>query len=238
VSQRRPCIAIDGPVAAGKSTIARLVAQALHYTYIDSGAMYRALAWAARRRGIGPDEPDRVSALLASVDIRLLPQPDGLDQVLLDGRDVTNDIRTPDISQLSSQLSEIPEVRKQMVALQQAMARSGGVVMEGRDIQTVVLPDAEIKIFLIAPARERARRRWLELCGRGLRVDLDGVLADIEARDRRDANRAHSPLRAAPDAVHLDTGGLTIAQVAEAVLAIIRQPRQEDGSGTTSGRAN
>lgn len=222
MTRRRPCIAIDGPVAAGKSTVARLVARALGYTYIDSGAMYRALAWAARRRGVGPDQPDRVSALLASLDLRLSPAPDGSNRVSAAGRDITREIRTPDIGQLASQLSEIPEVRGRMVSLQQEMARGGAVVMEGRDIQTVVLPDAEVKIFLVAAPEERARRRCLELRERGIQADLGSVLAEIEARDRRDSNRAHSPLRAAPDSVRLDTGGLTVEQVAEAVLEIVR----------------
>ena len=220
--KRRPCIAIDGPVAAGKSTIARLVARALGYTYIDSGAMYRALAWAARRDGVAPGKPEAVSALLSALDIRLTPQSDGLNLVSVDGEDVTDNIRSPEISQLASQLSELPLVRKRMVALQQEIARGGGVVMEGRDIQTVVLPDAEIKIFLIASPEERARRRWLELRARGFDTDLEAVLADIRARDQRDSARAHSPLRPAPDAVRVDTTGLDIQQVTDKVLAVIR----------------
>ena len=220
MTPRRPCLAIDGPVGSGKSTVARLVAHRLGFTYVDSGAMYRALAWAARARGIGPAEPERVSQLLDTVDLRLDPQPDGINRVMVSGRDITEEIRSPEIGQLASEFSEMPAVREWMVALQQAMAREGGVVMEGRDIQTVVLPDAEIKIFLIAPAEERARRRWLELRERGFDADLDEVLAEIQARDHRDSNRAHSPLRAADDAVHLDTGGMDIEQVVQRVLEI------------------
>lgn len=222
---RRPCIAIDGPVAAGKSTIARLVARALGHSYIDSGAMYRALAWAARQERTGPDQPERVRALLDRVQILLRPGPDQANLVFVNGRDVTDEIRSPEIGQLASQLSEMPEVRKRMVALQQEMTRQGGVVMEGRDIQTVVLPDAEVKIFLTASPEERARRRWRELQARGLEADFDEILADIRARDQRDSTRAHSPLRAAPDAVCLDTDGLTIEQVVERVLAIARDPK-------------
>lgn len=218
---RRPCLAIDGPVASGKSTIARLVAHHLGYTYIDSGAMYRALAWAARAAGIGSADPDRVSQLLQTLDLRLDPQPDGPNRVFLDGRDITDEIRSPEIGRLASQLSEIPAVRERMVSLQRSMAGGGGVVMEGRDIQTVVLPEAEIKIFLTAPAEERARRRWRELQERGMNADLDAVLAEIQARDARDSNRAHSPLRPAADAFHLDTGGLTIEQVIAAVLDVV-----------------
>ena len=220
--RRRPCIAIDGPVGAGKSTIARLVARELGYTYIDSGAMYRALAWAARGKGI-TDDPAPVLELLREAKIELRPRPDGLNEVFVDGRDITGEIRTPEISQLASKLSAMPAVRRKMVALQQAMARAGGVVMEGRDIQTVVLPEAEVKIFLTAPARERAERRWKELRERGLQADVDQVLADIEARDQRDSTRADSPLRAAPDAVHVDTGGLSIEQVAQKVLEMAKK---------------
>jgi len=223
VSHRRPCIAIDGPVGAGKSTIARLVAQGLGYTYIDSGAMYRALAWAARRDGIGADDQTRVSELVEEVRIRIRPRADGLNQVIVNGDDITSEIRSPDIGQLASRLSAMPPVRRRMVALQQDMAREGGVVMEGRDIQTVVLPEAEVKVFLTASVAERARRRWEELRGRGLEADLKQVLADIEARDARDTTRADSPLKPAPDAVHVDTDGLTIEQVAAKVLAIVKE---------------
>ncbi len=222
---RRPRLAIDGPVGAGKSTIARLVAQRLGYTYIDSGAMYRALAWAARTHGIETDDPSRVAALLDTIDLRLEPQSDGLNRVFVDGREITDDIRSSEISRLSSRLSEIPAVRERMVALQRALASEGGVVMEGRDIQTVVLPTAELKVFLTASAEERANRRWLELRERGFEADLATVLSEICARDARDSNRAHSPLRAAPDAVHLDTDGLTIEEVVEKLLAIARERR-------------
>lgn len=220
---RRPCVAIDGPVSAGKSTIARLVARDLGYTYVDSGAMYRALAWAAVEKGIQSDDRAQVVELLRSTTIELSPRPDGANEVFVNGRDVTGEIRTPEISQLSSKLSAMTPVRRRMVAIQQHMAKAGGVVMEGRDIQTVVLPDAEVKIFLTALAEERARRRWQELRNRGLKADLDEVLADVQARDRRDSTRADSPLKPAPDAVHVDTGGLTIEQVVQRVLTVVRR---------------
>ena len=217
----RPRLAIDGPVSAGKSTIARLVAQRLGFTYIDSGAMYRAFAWAAQLSGLSAAQPEEAVRLLDTLAIQLLPRHEGGNQVLVDGVDITDEIRTPEIGQLASQLSEIPAVRGRMVALQQEMARDGGVVMEGRDIQTVVLPDAEVKIFLIAPAEERARRRCLELQQRGLPCDLDSVLAELQQRDLRDSTRAHSPLKAAPDAITVDTGGLTIEQVVARVIAVV-----------------
>lgn len=221
--RRRPCIAIDGPVAAGKSTVARLVAAKLGYTYVDSGAMYRALAWAASKRGISANDVRRAVALLDQIEIRLVPRGEGENQVFVNNWDVTGEIRSPEIGQLASQLSGIPEVRERMVALQQAMASRGGVVMEGRDIQTVVLPDAEVKVFLAAPPEERARRRHLELEQRSYTRDFDSVLAEIKARDDRDSSRQHSPLRAAADAVRVDTGGLTIEQVVDQVLSIVRQ---------------
>lgn len=222
MSGRRPCVAIDGPVAAGKSTIARLVARELGYTYIDSGAMYRALAWAAAQEHVAADSAAEACALLARTDIHLIPQPHGGNRVEVNGRDVTAEIRTLEIGQLASRLSEIPGVREQMVARQQEMARDGGVVMEGRDIQTVVLPDAEVKIFLTASAEARARRRWLELKQRGAAADLEQILTGIKERDERDSNRAHSPLRAAAEAVRVDTSDLSIEGVVAAVLEVVR----------------
>ncbi len=223
MTARRPCIAIDGPVGAGKSTIAKLVAAKLGFTYVDTGAMYRALAWAADAQGILPQEHSQVAELARNTSIELRPRPDGVNEVVVNGRDVTRDIRTPDISQLASRLSTMTPVRRRMVALQQQMARGGGVVMEGRDIQTVVLPEAEVKIFLTAPAEERARRRWLELRERGANPDLGQVLAEVEARDERDSTRADSPLKPADDAVHVDTGGMTIEQVVARVLDIVKE---------------
>jgi cytidylate kinase len=220
---RHPCIAIDGPVGAGKSTIAKLVARELGYTYVDSGAMYRALAWAAQTQGIPPHEQAQVAEFVRNTTIELRPRPDGVNEVVVNGRDVTREIRMPEIGQLASRLSAMTPVRRRMVTLQQQMARAGGVVMEGRDIQTVVLPDAEVKIFLTAPAEERARRRWLELRGRGVEADLNQVLAEVQARDERDSTRADSPLQPAPDAVHVDAGGRTIEQVVARVLAIVRE---------------
>ena len=223
MTSRRPCVAIDGPVAAGKSTIARRVAQKLGYTYIDSGAMYRALAWAAAQADVPVDNTAEASALLARTDIQLIPQPEGGNRVDVNGRDVTAAIRTPEIGQLASRLSEMPGVREQMVVRQQEMARGGGVVMEGRDIQTVVLPDAEVKIFLTASAEARARRRWLELKERGEAADIEQILAGINQRDYRDSNRAHSPLRAAADAVRVDTSDLSIEEVVAAVLEVVQR---------------
>jgi len=227
MTHRRPCIAIDGPVAAGKSTTSRLLPAELGYTYIDSGAMYRALAWAARRAEVPPDDTERIANLLETTTIHLRPRKDGSNEVIVDGDDVTSEIRTPDISQLSSRLSEQRAVRRRMVALQRDMAKEGGVVMEGRDIQTIVLPKAEVKIFLTASPEERARRRALELRSGGFEADFEEVLAEVRARDERDSKRRHSPLRAAPDAVTLDTTGLTIERVVARAVAIVRQKAVE-----------
>jgi len=212
-------------VSAGKSTIARLVAGELGYAYVDSGAMYRALAWAAREEGVSPEDVAGVRSLLESVAIELVPQSGGANRVRVNGREITEEIRAPEIGQLSSQLSEISGVRERMVSLQREMAREGGVVMEGRDIQTVVMPEAEVKIFLTAPAEERARRRHLELRERGFEAELETVLAEIQRRDERDSNRKHSPLRAAPEAVVVDSGGLSIEEVVARVLAVVREKR-------------
>jgi len=212
-------------VSAGKSTIARLVAGELGYAYVDSGAMYRALAWAAREEGVSPEDVAGVRSLLESIEIELVPQSGGANRVRVNGREITEEIRAPEIGQLSSRLSEISGVRERMVALQREMAREGGVVMEGRDIQTVVMPEAEVKIFLTAPAEERARRRHLELRERGFEAELQTVLAGIKKRDGRDSNRKHSPLRAAPEAVVVDSGGLSIEEVVARVLAVVREKR-------------
>ncbi len=164
------CIAIDGPAGAGKSTVARRVADALDYTYIDTGAMYRALAWAVLQSGIPATDNEAVSALAERLDVRLEPG-----RVWVGGQDITLQIRTPEISNLTSPLSALPRVRARMVALQQAMARRGGVVMEGRDIGTVVLPEAEVKVFLTASQDERVRRRQEELAARGMTLPAERI---------------------------------------------------------------
>ena len=209
-------VAIDGPAGAGKSTVARRVASRLGYTYVDTGAMYRALAWAALNAKIAPDDDEAVCALAARLDVRL--EPDG--RVLVDGRDVAGQIRTPEISNLTSPLSARPCVRSRMVALQQAMARRGGVVMEGRDIGTVVLPDAEVKVFLVASLDERVRRRREELAAAGIAPPPGELARDIAARDARDAARDVAPMVPAPDAVTLDSDGLAVDGVVERILAL------------------
>jgi CMP/dCMP kinase len=196
-------VAIDGPAGAGKSSVARAVAQRLGFTYLDSGAMYRAVALAALRRSCEPAE------IAASVRIELG------DRVLLDGDDVGAAIRTPEVSEAASRAAAEPAVRAAMVAEQRRLMSAGDWVAEGRDIGTVVAPDAEVKVFLTADPAERARRRAAELG-----ADLDTVLAEQAIRDERDRTREHSPLEPAPGAVELDTTGLTLEQVVELVCEL------------------
>jgi cytidylate kinase len=209
-------VAIDGPAGAGKSTVARRVADALGYAYVDTGAMYRALAWAVLDAGIEADEGEAVCALAERLDVRL----EAGGRVLVDGRDVSGEIRTPQISSLTSPLSALPCVRTRMVALQQAMARRDGVVMEGRDIGTVVLPDAEVKVFLVASLGERVRRRREELTAAGYAPSAETLTRDMADRDARDAARDVAPMRAAPDAVTLDSDSLTVEAVVTRILAL------------------
>jgi len=179
-------IAIDGPVGAGKSTVAKLVARKLGYLYVDTGAMYRAVALKALRLGMDINDPIVMAMLAEATDIQLQQQNDGSVRVFLDGEDVTEAIRTPEVSEASSIVSAHEGVRKVLAERQKAMAELGGVVMEGRDIQTVIAPDAEVKIFLTASLEERARRRWLELQQKGISVSYEEVLQEVKERDERE----------------------------------------------------
>lgn len=213
-------IAIDGPVGAGKSTVAKLVARKLSYLYVDTGAMYRAVALKALRLGMDINDPIVMAMLAEATDIQLQQQGDGSVRVFLDGEDVTEAIRTPEVSEASSIVSAHEGVRKVLAERQKAMAELGGVVMEGRDIQTVIAPDAEVKIFLTASLEERAKRRWLELQQKGISVSYEEVLQEVKERDERDKTRAIAPLRKAPDAVEIDTTGMTPEEVAEKIVKL------------------
>ena len=206
-------IASDGPAGAGKSTVARGVAEALGFTYLDSGAMYRCVALAALRSGADPDDAPRVGELARSLRIVLAGG-----RVELDGEDVTEEIRSPEATAAASRVSVHPEVREAMVAQQRAMIESGRYVAEGRDIGTVVSPDAPLKVFLTASESERARRRAAETG-----EDETDVLAAIRGRDVRDTEREHGALRAAEDAVELDTTGLEANEVVDRVVALARE---------------
>lgn len=215
----KPIIAIDGPAGAGKSTVAKGVADRLGYLYIDTGAMYRAVAYKCLQAGVPISDQKAVVALAMRTEISLV-DIDGELHVYADGEDVTQAIRSPEVSRASSPVSAIPGVRKRLVELQRNMAQSGGVVMEGRDIGTVVFPTAEVKVFLTASTEERARRRVKQMQEAGIEADPAKVAADIRERDLRDSSRADAPLAMAPDAVLLDTDGLSVDQVIDAIIAI------------------
>lgn len=215
-------IAIDGPAGAGKSTVAKIVAQRLNYIYIDTGAMYRAIAWAALERRVNPADQAAIANLTRSLRIELR-YDNGQLQIAVDGCDVTEAIREPRVSRLVSEIAQIAAVRAAMLDLQRDMAKNGGVVMDGRDIGTHVLPDAAIKIFLTASIEERARRRWLELQEKGFDTKLEHLQQEIAQRDKMDSERALAPLRQATDAELIDTSGMTIAQVADAIIKIYEE---------------
>lgn len=216
-------VAIDGPAGVGKTTSAKALAEKLGYLYLDTGAMYRALALKAFRSSVSIDDAAGAGALAAATEVGLRPDGAGGVTVFLDDEDVTALIRTPEVSDGASRISVHRAVRERMVALQRALAAGGGVVMEGRDIGTRVLPDAEVKIFLTATAEERARRRWTEMLARGEAVPLDTVLEQIRERDARDTGREVDPLRPASDAVTIDGTHLSLPDQVEALLRIVRE---------------
>lgn len=214
-------VAIDGPAGAGKSTIARAAAAQLGFVYVDTGALYRTIGLAVCRRGIDGTDVPGILATLPEIQMGLTYQ-DGAQHVLLDGEDVSDAIRTPQISTYASQVSSVPEVRAYLLDLQRDLARRQSVIMDGRDIGTVILPNAKVKIFLTASPEKRAARRCAELREKGQDVTVEGILADMERRDALDASRAVAPLKQAEDAVLVDTSDLTLEQSIEAVLTVIR----------------
>lgn len=213
-------IAIDGPAGAGKSTIARRVAQRLGYLYVDTGALYRAIALHMLREGKNPAIPKEVILELDSVQVSL-QYVEGEQQVLLGTENVSDSIRTPEVAAASSKVSAIPQVREFLLSLQRNLAKQNDVVMDGRDIGTVVLPNAQVKIFLTASLEERARRRWRELLEKG-DADFNTVLADVKQRDEQDTTRSIAPLVQAPDAILVDTTGITLEQSIDRMLAVIQ----------------
>ncbi|KKK37579.1 cytidylate kinase [Mesobacillus campisalis] len=216
---KRISIAIDGPAAAGKSTVAKRVAENLEYVYIDTGAMYRALTLKAILRGADMDDPALIMDILDDTAIELLPGSEG-QLVLLDGQEVTAEIRTAEVTNKVSYVAIHEEVRKEMVKRQQELAAKGGVVMDGRDIGTHVLPDAEVKVFLLASVDERAQRRHAENLQKGFPSDLEQLKQEIAQRDKIDSERKVSPLKKADDAVEIDTTSLSIQQVVDTIMKL------------------
>lgn len=222
-------VAIDGPASAGKSTVAKLVAKKFHYVYCDTGAMYRVVTLAALNRGISMEDTAQISKLAQEIKISFAPgEPE--QKVFLNGEEVTTDIRQGRIDQNVSAVAAIPEVRQEMTNLQRQIAREGGIVMDGRDIGSTVLPDAPVKIFMVATAHERARRRYIENKAKGIKTaSLEELQKEIELRDKKDSSRKVSPLTQAPDAIRLDTTQLTIDQVVDKISTIIKKTLNELG---------
>ncbi|AHD05163.1 (d)CMP kinase [Paenibacillus larvae] len=214
-------IAIDGPAGAGKSTIARLVANALGFVYVDTGAMYRAITWKMLQQNLIPDQAEAVIELARQTKIELIPNEDG-QQVFVDGNPVTNQLRKPEVNFYVSAVSGIGPVREVLVAMQKELAAQKGVVMDGRDIGTKVLPDAEVKIFLTASREKRAQRRLQEMQEAGMETTFEQLVEDIARRDRLDEQREISPLVRAEDAVLLDSTELSIEQVVDRILDLCK----------------
>ena len=212
-------IAIDGPAGAGKSTIAKAVARELNSIYVDTGAMYRAMALYMLKNDISPDDTESIGKACESADISIVYK-DGAQHVILNGEDVTGELRTEAVGNMASSVSVNGKVRKKLVSLQQKLAHSTSVVMDGRDIGTVVLPDADLKIYLTASVETRADRRYKELIEKGQQPDLDEIRRDIADRDHRDMNRENSPLRQAEDAVLVDSSDMTIPEVVDRILGL------------------
>lgn len=213
-------IAIDGPAGAGKSTIARRLASKIGYIYVDTGALYRTVAYAVLENGISPDSKKDVIPFLKSITVDLVYK-DNEQRVMLNGQDVTDFIRTPIVSESASKVSAIPEVREYLLGLQRKLAEENNVVMDGRDIATVVLPFAKVKIFLTASPEIRAKRRYDELVAKGQAVEFDDVLADLKERDYRDMNREVAPLKPSEDSVTVDTSLLDFEQSVAAMETVI-----------------
>lgn len=217
----KPVVAIDGPAGSGKTTVARLVAGILGYSLVDTGALYRCVALAARRRDMDVEDGERLGKLAAGLQVQFRESPDG-QAVMLDGEDVTGAIREPEVSQDASRVSAYPQVRQALLSMQRELGREGGVVLEGRDIGTVVFPDAEVKVFLTASVDVRALRRFDELSEKQIEVTLDETRDDMVSRDQRDQSRDHAPLKPARDAEIVATENLSAQQVAELVVDRVR----------------
>lgn len=216
-------IALDGPAGAGKSSIAKRAAKALDYIYVDTGALYRTIGLAATRKGVEPKPSNEVEKLLSEITVDLTFNDKGEQIVLLDGEDVSGLIRTPEVSMMASKISAIPSVRVYLLDLQRNMAKSHNVIMDGRDIGTVVLPDAKVKIFLTASPEARAQRRYKELCEKGMDVKYEDILNDVITRDYNDSHRETAPLKPAEGCVMVDTTELDFEQSVEKIISVIKE---------------
>lgn len=223
MTKRNYAIAIDGPAGAGKSTMARRVAKDLGFVYVDTGAIYRTVGYHMDFYGIGPRDTDGVTRLIGDVNIEIKYDEAGVQRMILNGHDVTDEIRTPEMSAIASAISAQKVVREYLLEMQRELARTHNVVMDGRDIGTVVLPGADVKIFLTASPEVRARRRFDELTAKGEKVTYEKVLEDIQKRDEQDTNRKIAPLRQARDAVLLDTSELDIEGAVAAIESIVKE---------------
>lgn len=225
MKQKHFSVAIDGPSGAGKSTMAKALAKELGFMYVDTGAIYRTVGYHMSLMGIGPRDVDGITRLLDDVNIEIRYE-DGVQHMILNGADVTGEIRTPEISMYASTVSALPVVRAFLMETQRRLARENDVIMDGRDIGTVVLPNADVKIFLTASPEERARRRFLELQEKGDPSSFEKVLSEMKKRDEQDSTRACAPLKCAEDAVRLDTSGYTVEQSVAAIRDIIGGKRK------------
>ncbi len=230
-------IAIDGPAGAGKSTIARLAAKRLGFIYVDTGAMYRAIALYFLRKGIRPEDVQTIASLVQGAEITIR-YVDGTQQVMLNGEDVSGQIRTEEVGNMASSISAIPTVRAHLLELQRNLAASANVIMDGRDIGTCILPDADVKIFLTASTSVRALRRYRELQEKGMMCNLEEIEQDIIERDARDMNRETAPLKQAEDAMLLDSSDMTLEQVVQAILEAAFSRGLAPGSQKASDHAD
>jgi cytidylate kinase len=218
-------VAIDGPSGAGKSTLSKLLAQRLDYVHLDTGAMYRCVALAALTQGIDSADQERLGILVQQLKVEFVHTPAG-DLVFLDGEDVSAAIRTPEVSLLTSKIAAAPQVREALVVLQRRLGASGGVVLEGRDIGTVVFPQAQVKFFLSASAAERGKRRFDELIAKGVNVSLQQTISDVIARDLADSEREHAPLLQAEDALVIDSTNMSIEEVLALMVSVVQMRRK------------
>lgn len=216
-------IALDGPAGAGKSSIAKRAAKALDYIYVDTGALYRTIGLAATRSNVEPKPSKEVNELLSEIKVDLTFNDKGEQIVLLNGEDVSGEIRTPEASMTASKISAVPSVREYLLDLQRNMAKAHNVIMDGRDIGTVVLPDAQIKIFLTASPEARAKRRYKELCEKGMDVKYEDVLSDVIQRDYNDTHRDVAPLKPAEDSITVDTTELDFEQSVDKIISVIKE---------------